>query len=262
MKRRFRNRVRDLWIGYTPFFQRKTGPRVLCFHDIQDKSNFKTRMIWLKDNFNIVPIEDVYTTDKENPVAISFDDGYKSWISNVLPVILELEIPVCFFVNSGLLGLERNEGRAFLKEKVRRKETFLDVLSKDDLISLSAHNVVSIGGHTKDHCDFSQSHSQEVLKEQIVSDKQTLEEIIKKPIHVFAYPFGQLVNAPREVQNLVKQAGYKAAFTIIPGFRNDNNYLNHRDSLELWQNTRIWNRWLHGAYDSLVKSKLKLKGEL
>ncbi len=260
MKRKFRNIVRDLVVAFNPFFKKRKGSRVICFHDIQKKDLFRERMIWLKENFEIVSIDDI-VNNRENTVAISFDDGYRSWITNVFPVIKELNIPACFFVNSGIVNLTEDHAKLFIKNKVRRQEEHLFGISKIQLVELSKSTLVTIGGHTMDHFDFSEEGNIEGILHQIRDDKSALEEIIGSKIDYFAYPFGQLSNAPLEVQDIVKSTGYKNGFTIIPGFRNRNPYLQNRDSLELWQSTRVWSRWLQGAYDSIVLRKLKLQGK-
>jgi peptidoglycan/xylan/chitin deacetylase (PgdA/CDA1 family) len=42
-------------------------------------------------------------------VVITFDDGYKSWVTNVLPALKELELPATFFVSSGFVGLTKED---------------------------------------------------------------------------------------------------------------------------------------------------------
>lgn len=218
-------------------------------------------MLWLKTHYHVVAIDKIPDTSG-NTVALSFDDGYASWYTNVFPIIKELNIPVCFFVNSGLLQLDYKTGKEFLRSKVRRKEDTLAVINAKQLAEMAVHPLVTIGGHSKDHCDFSIAHSDQYLEEQIISDKLRLEQLIGKQIHLFAYPFGQLSNAPKHVQEIVERAGYTHAFTIIPGFENENRFLQYRDSLELWQSKRVWDRWLHGAYDGLVRKKLALQNQI
>lgn len=261
MKRKFKNILRDTVLTHNPFYKEREGARVLCFHDIQDKISFRERMQWLQAHFEIVSLDEIEKNNK-NTVAISFDDGYRSWYTKVFPILDELQIPACFFVNSGLLDLDEIEGQKFLKNKVRREEENLFAISKQQLKEMSEHPLFTIGGHTKDHIDFSVDHSLEEIEKQIKTDKSNIESCISKTIEYFAYPFGQLSNAPSIVQDLVQDAGYLAAFTIIPGFRNSAKYLQNRDSLELWQSEKLWDRWLHGAYDDIVKTKLKQQGQM
>jgi len=131
---------------------------------------------------------------------------------------------------------------------------------KRRLIEISQHLLSTIGGHTADHVDFSKNLSEAELDRQIKQDKHNIEQLINDEIRYFAYPFGQLHNAPSKIQEKVQNAGYEAAFTIIPGFIDvsENPFLINRDSLEFHQSSLVWRKWLEGAYDIWVNRKLSL----
>ncbi len=233
--------------------------RILIFHDIPDKTVFKKKMEWLKANYSIVNLDELLQNKaSENQIAITFDDGYHCWYSNVFPVLNELKIPATFFVNSGLVGLEGEKMKRFFRETCHRGEQDLKAISKQELLKISQNSLFTIGGHSKDHIDFSKNLDETEIEQQIKQDKQSIESLIKQEIHYFAYPFGQLQNAPSKIQKKVEEAGYKAAFTIIPGFidNSKNPFLINRDSLELHQSVRVWDKWLKGAYDTWVTRKL------
>ena len=125
---------------------------------------------------------------------------------------------------------------------------------------IAADDLFEIGGHTLDHFLFSKQSEETKVQEQIIRDKQNLEKVIGQTIKYFAYPFGQLSHATPNIQKVVQEAGYQNAFTIIPGFATpyENPFLINRDSLELFQSSKVWDRWLHGGYDTLVQLKLKI----
>lgn len=262
MKRTFKNSIRDFLIIVNPFSNQE-GDRVICFHDIQDKLAFENRMIWLKQKFTIVSLESLLSKNNETNqkrIAITFDDGFESWYTNVYPVLKQLKIPATFFVNSALINLKGEEMAAFFSNKVNRKEKYLKAISSNQLLELSKNPLFEIGGHTKDHYRFSESTTLEIAKQQIIKDKITLEKLILKPLRFFAYPFGQLQNAPGHLEEILNEAGYNFAFTIVPGkidFKTDPFRIN-RDSLELSQNKIVWLKWLNGSYDNLVVLKLKV----
>ena len=264
MKYRWRNKLRDQIIGLlpTPKFE---GARILCFHDIQNKLAFEQRMIWLKNNFSVVTLEDCFTPSPNKiKVAITFDDGFASWITNVAPVLEKLKLPATFFVNSGLVGLTGVEMQHYFKINCYRNERYLKALSLSQLQSLANNLLFDIGGHTKDHFLFTKDTDKETLQRQIVDDKITLEKMIGNELKYFAYPFGQLIHAAPSVQKTVASAGYKNAFTIVPGAvaAQNNPWIINRDSLELYQSEKVWYKWLHGGYDNLVKLKLKIYQQL
>lgn len=238
----------------------KSKGRILAFHDVNDRSAFRKRMEWLKANFSIVSLDELLKNPDKNQLAITFDDGYQCWHSIVFPILKELEIPATFFVNSGLIGLEGDKMFNYFRKKCKRTESRLKAISKEELFEISQNHLFSIGGHTVDHIDLSESLENSEIEHQIIHDKQEIERLIEQEIHYFAYPFGQLQNAHVKVQKKVKEAGYKAAFTIIPGFVEDaeSPFLINRDSLEFHQSEQVWKKWLAGAYDQLVQKKLNI----
>ncbi|SFQ11622.1 Polysaccharide deacetylase [Butyrivibrio proteoclasticus] len=67
------------------------------------KENFKQQMLYLKKNYNIVRADDDWESIDINSVCITFDDGYRDFYLNVIPIINEIEIPVSIFVTGGIV---------------------------------------------------------------------------------------------------------------------------------------------------------------
>ncbi len=257
MKKNSKTIFRDFIVSNNPFYKPKEGKRILCFHDIQNALEFENRIKWLLKKFEIVSIETLLSSNKKNLLAISFDDGYESWLINVAPVLIKHKLPATFFVNSGLVGLTGNDMEHFFIHNCKRNPEGLKALSHASLSKLASNPLFDIGGHTKDHFLFSKHTSLEIIKTQISKDKLLLETLTHQNLKYFAYPFGQVIHAPEQVRLVLKEVGYQHAFTIVPGFITTNtpSYLLHRDSLELFQSDRLWNKWLQGSYDSLVSFK-------
>jgi len=81
---------------------------------------------------------------------------------------------------------------------------------------------ITIGSHTMTHPVLTTMSSQDAMRE-LAESKTILEREVGQPIAFFAYPFGGHEHFNSEIQALVKQAGYRAAFTAVNGF-------NHRDT--------------------------------
>lgn len=68
---------------------------------------FEKQMKWIKDNCNIVSMDDVIKHHKKNvpylkgSVAITFDDGYKNVYDNAIPILKELNILTTFYITIG-----------------------------------------------------------------------------------------------------------------------------------------------------------------
>lgn len=260
MQKSYKTIIRDLIVAHHPFHQRKYGARILCFHDIQDAVAFEKRIQWLLEQFKIVSLPTLLKGQQDQQIALTFDDAYQSWITNVLPILQRYNLPATFFVNSGLIDLEGKEMRDYFIKNCKRNPYGLQALSLTGLQQIASNPLFEIGGHTKDHMLFSEHTSTKMIEEQIILDKQQLEAWTSRNLCYFAYPFGQTIHAPLSVQKAVAAAGYKNAFSIIPGFVQPSKspYFIPRDSLELFQAEKVWDRWLHGAYDDLVSVKNKL----
>jgi peptidoglycan/xylan/chitin deacetylase (PgdA/CDA1 family) len=264
VRKTYKTQLRDFFIAFHPFYQHRNGPRILCFHDIQNAQTFERRIQWLLNHFEIVTLHTLLEQQGANQIALTFDDAYQSWFSNLLPLLNRYNLPATFFVNSGLVGLEGQAMSRFYQKQCKRDPSGLEALSHDNLLILAANPQIEIGGHTKDHYLFSKNTSESMAKAQIQEDKNQLEAWTGRTIRYFAYPFGQVTHAPECVQKIVEESGYQKAFSIVPGFvdTEKNPYFISRDSLELFQSERLWDRWLHGAYDELVLVKNKIYNTL
>jgi len=75
---------------------------------------------------------------------------------------------------------------------------------------------MTIGSHTVTHPVLSSLSGEEILEE-LASSKAALEQRLGRRVMLFAYPFGGLEHFDGISQSLVERAGYKAAFTTLPG---------------------------------------------
>jgi len=79
-----------------------------------------------------------------------------------------------------------------------------------------AEEGMTIGSHTVTHPVLSSLSGEEILEE-LASSKAALEQRLGRRVMLFAYPFGGLEHFDGISQSLVERAGYKAAFTTLPG---------------------------------------------
>lgn len=85
--------------------------KVLCYHRVNSLekdinslavscANFKKHMQWIKNNYEILRFEDDWRTIKKDAVVVSFDDGYKDFIENAIPILEDMEIPATVFITT------------------------------------------------------------------------------------------------------------------------------------------------------------------
>lgn len=87
------------------------------------------------------------------------------------------------------------------------------ILRSDEIYNLSREKLITLGSHTCSHPSLRCLEEEEQIKE-IVESKEVLEEIIKKEIEIFSYPFGSRDHYSDKTVEIVKDAGYKMAFSV------------------------------------------------
>jgi peptidoglycan/xylan/chitin deacetylase (PgdA/CDA1 family) len=97
-------------------------------------------------------------------------------------------------------------------EGIARKEA----LDLEELKRLSAHELVTIGGHAETHLPLNALKEADALGE-IVRNKQMLESVIQREVKHFAYPFGGRNSAGSREACLVQNAGFVTAVTTLMG---------------------------------------------
>ena len=236
--------------------QKRSVTRILAFHDIPDNAllKFRAKLQFIKKKFNVISLNDYFDgknlSYRKINVAITFDDGYKTWIKNALPTLKELDIPATFFISSGFVELSGHEEIDFIRKGLKRRSKFIRGLRWEEIGNIKADGF-TIGGHTQNHVDFGRIRNGDELKDEILLDKMKIEAEIDATIDYFAFPFGGHRNVSTEAIEMVRNAGYRGSFTIIPGFNsaNTNYYLLHRDCLDADMPDIVFRAWLYGNYD-------------
>jgi len=134
--------------------------------------------------------------------GVTFDDAFENFIDQALPELRKRNVPSTMFVISGALG--KGFGPASHTEKV---------MSAEQLCSLPV-DLVSIGSHTVSH-PFLPELSPENASRELLESKAALENLLKREVSAFSFPFGGF--SPGLVE-LCRQSGYRRIFTTMPAF--------------------------------------------
>ena len=130
----------------------------------------------------------------ENPVLITFDDGYKDNYTNAFPLLKKYGFKATIFVVTGFLG---KQSQYLTWEQAREME----------------QHGISIESHTVSHRSMTDL-SDEELRSELVESRKQAEKELGHPVEYIAYPTGTY---NLHIAEMVKEAGYKAAFTIKYG---------------------------------------------
>jgi peptidoglycan/xylan/chitin deacetylase (PgdA/CDA1 family) len=139
-------------------------------------------------------------------VAVTLDDGFLDNYENAFPVLQELGIPATIFVVGGPIG---GSNLWMVKEGYPERK----LMGWRELEEIRKYGI-TIGSHTINHHRVSRLAPDEAEQE-IAGSKRLLENRLGVRIDHFAYPYGDFDDS---VAKRVKEAGYKTACSIRPGF--------------------------------------------
>jgi len=233
---------------------RKRGPlvRIIAFHDVADSVWFETIIATLHREFHIItPAQfhaQEFVSERIN-ILLTFDDGYKTWIDTVAPILEKYKLKGLFFINSGLLNCASDQPLVdtFMENQLR--------ITPKKALSWNGMGILIAGGHTIGGHSITHPNLTELdeiqLEREVGGDKRNIESHGSNKLHDFAYPFGTSSYYNTNVRKSVKKVGYSHIYTAVPGFlRLD--FPRHeipRMLLERGQSPQSVTWWIQGAYD-------------
>jgi len=132
--------------------------------------------------------------------ALTFDDGTLDNLEVLAPLLTELDLPATVFVCPGLLGKPHFAMPA---------QAGVRLMDAEEVRRLASSPLVEIGSHTNNHVDLSDATPEQAYGE-MKSSKETLEELLQRSVHAFAYPKCGYSPACPEA---ARRAGYDVAVT-------------------------------------------------
>lgn len=188
---------------------------ILLYHHITDEAfsggneislispyDFRMHMTAIKVNFTPISLRQYYqyvtctdgsVTLPDNPIIVTFDDGYLSNYEIAYPILKELEIPATIFVVTDTVGAMAGDGKVnyshFTWEQAKEMER---------------SGLVEIQSHTASHVELA-SLPQEQLVLQLRKSKYMIEKNLGHPCDMIAFPYGSYTES---VVNASKAAGY------------------------------------------------------
>ncbi|MBF0321300.1 MAG: polysaccharide deacetylase family protein [Nitrospirae bacterium] len=191
-------------------------------------SAFRLQMRYLKaSGLSVVSLDEIVRflngqSEVRRPVALTFDDGFQDFYDNAWAELRHLKLPATVFVVTERAGGENLWDCEYLN--ARKK-----LMNWDSIMRIKDEGA-TIASHTLTHPSLT-AHQGEALRAEIFSSKTALEEKINQQVDYFCYPYGDYNG---EVVGMVKDAGYKAAFTTQKGciFEADNPYTLKRISVK------------------------------
>lgn len=172
---------------------------------------FRMQMWYLKiAGFRVVPLDDIVRLVQGEPVgekliALTFDDGFRNFHDEALPILREFGYPATVYVVSDLVG-KHDAWETYGSDAHEPLMTWEE-------IEACRGQGVEIGSHTRTHPLLARL-SPEQVREEVLGSRNILEDRLGVPVRHFCYPSGDYTPA---VAAAVADAGYLSAVTTRRG---------------------------------------------
>ena len=192
----------------TILFTQAKGIPVLNYHQINDEahnpmtvstSEFAAQMQYLADSgYTTISPDDLQAYLEngqqlpENPILITFDDGYKDNYQNALPILKKHAQKATVFL---------------ISDYVNTYEKYLTWQQIQEMQQAG----INFGSHTLSHMVLTEAPSPEEVQKQLAKSKEALEWHLGQKVEYIAYPCGTY---NQNIIDMTRAAGYKAAFTV------------------------------------------------
>jgi peptidoglycan/xylan/chitin deacetylase (PgdA/CDA1 family) len=136
-------------------------------------------------------------------VAVTFDDGYRNFLTAGLPILQETNTRATLYASTGHLGAHADWLGAAAAD-------FGPMLTWGELAEVAASGIVEIGNHSMIHHPLDVLPATQLRREVLRSDDD-LRQRLQVPVRSFAYPHGY---NNRPVRELLATAGYDSATEV------------------------------------------------
>lgn len=197
------------------------------YNSFVPRETFKAQMDFLARRRHVVPLDQLVdgTFPADRPtVAITFDDGYRSVLTDAAPILREYRFPATVFVPSKWLGARNKWDPPY--------DLPLDIVSPEELLELREMGL-EIGSHGHAHIDFSKASPDEAEAD-IKTSVERLTEILGEPPHHLSFPYGRSSEAAR---NVAASAGFREAFALGMG---EGRFAQERVSIYPYDKHVLW----------------------
>ena len=202
-------------LGYVFWLRDRYVVPILTYHHVGVSSSkwrlnavseksFDYQMNFIKRHgFEVISFDDLVEGIKKghlfsrNTVVLQFDDGYEDNYKYAFPILRKYGFPAMVFLVS---------------DKINTHDNFATYLTWDEVKEMGKYNFLA-GAHTRHHA-YLPSLSLIEAQNEIAGSKKVIEDHLGHGIDYFSYPSGGFT---KDIERLVKEAGYKAAVTTNRG---------------------------------------------
>ena len=183
----------------------QSGWTVLCYHGVQDDqaARFKQQMQYLAGR--AVPVDRIGS--ETSGICLTFDDAFACVIDNVVPLVNCFQVPIAIFPVTDNFDAKP---RWVMSDNHSEKD--LRTMSKNEILSLCTHPLITFGSHTCTHPHLGQSTS-EVVEQELENSRESLANLTGKSPVDLALPHGSFNPL---VLASAQRIGYRRIYTLEP----------------------------------------------
>lgn len=139
----------------------------------------------IENGYTTISIKELYDANNgkiklpEKPILITFDDGYYSNYEYIYPILKKYNVKASIFIVTNNIGKEINN---------------IKYLSWNDCLEMQNSGLVEIYSHSTRHIFYNKVPVREVRDDVLESYKIIEENLGKKDLKIFAYPYGAYTN--------------------------------------------------------------------
>jgi hypothetical protein len=232
------------------------GPyiRAINYHDVkpEDVETFVAHLDYYVNRFRICGWSDLMDlhwgrwTHAQPGLILSFDDGCRSHVDFVAPLLERRGLQGWFFVPLSALGSFGENGG----------------ITDEELTNLASRHIV--GCHTRSHRRLAASLGAAELDVEIDQAKSGLEHILKSGVAAFAWVGGELWSYSTEAASHVRHAGFSASFMTNSSVIRPGSSLHHlqRTNIEATYSIALVELYLSGLVDLRYLRKRRIVNRL
>lgn len=145
--------------------------------------------------------------------CVTFDDGFKNWITNAAPILADKKAPATFFVVTRYVGTSPQRDRELLKRFYSAGDKLMEFLDWDDCRKMTEAGF-GVGSHTASHVHLRDLDDASVEAE-LRESKQKIEAETGAPCRHFCCPFGRadIDFKPARDPEIARRVGYASFLT-------------------------------------------------
>jgi peptidoglycan/xylan/chitin deacetylase (PgdA/CDA1 family) len=221
----------------------RSAGRILCYHSIGQPAagvNNVTRKefcrhveLALRSGFQFVsPAQIAQSGGAPLDLAITFDDGWTSALSEAAPILRDYSIPWLLFAVTSWSDHQSSWAKEF-------------ILPWRDIDRLMAQGA-QIGSHSATHPDFASIERAQMIDE-LGGSRDIIQQRLGFAPTAFAIPYGQSMNWPSAADEIAREIGYETVYAQAEETRPSGTI--PRTFVTRFDGHHIFNALLRGAYD-------------